>query len=307
MADKPSAEVRIDEALVRTLVSSQASRVPGARTRALLHVADGWDCSVWRWGSDLAVRLPRRAAAAPLVRHEQKTLDGIAARLAPTGIGVPAPILKGEPDAGYPWAWSIVPWYDGTGGLSVPREARGGWAHRLAEALVALHVDAPVDHPVNPVRGVPLHRRAEAVAARLQSLRGGVPALTLQTLETLWRAALDAPQWPGPPVWIHGDLHPGNIVARGADLVALIDFGDVTAGDPAYDLAVAWLAFDRRGRAAFVAAFDGRHDEATWTRARGWAAAVTLLLLGQSDDDAAYAAFAQEAARELIVERGFTR
>lgn len=304
MADKPSAEVRIDEPLVRALVSSQASGLPGARTRALLHVADGWDCSVWRWGSDLAIRLPRRAAAAPLVRHEQKTLDGIAARLAPTGIGVPAPILKGEPEAGYPWAWSIVPWYDGTGGLNVPREARAGWARRLARALVALHVDAPDDHPVNPVRGVPLHRRAQAVAARLASLRGVIPAITVETLETLWRAALDAPAWHGPPVWIHGDLHPGNIVARGPDLVALIDFGDVTAGDPAYDLAVAWLAFDRVGRAEFVTAFDGRHDEATWTRARGWAAAVTMLLLGQSDDDAAYAAFAQESARELTAERG---
>jgi aminoglycoside phosphotransferase (APT) family kinase protein len=304
MADKPPAELRIDEPLVRALVSAQASTVPGARTRELHHVADGWDCSVWRWGSDLAIRLPRRAVAAPLVRHEQETLGGIAARLAPTGLGVPAPIIKGAPDAGYPWAWSIVPWYDGTGGLSVPREARAGWAHRLAAALVALHVEAPPDHPVNPVRGVPLGRRAEAVAARLQSLRGAVSEVILERLGSLWRSALGAPEWQGPPMWIHGDLHPGNIIARGADLVALIDFGDVTAGDPAYDLAVAWLAFDRRGRTDFVAAFDGRHDEATWTRARGWAAAVTLLLLGQSDDDETYAAFAQESARELTDEPG---
>ena len=110
---------------------------------------------------------------------------------------------------------------------------------------------------------------------------------------------LAAPPWTGPPVWIHGDLHPGNLVARGSDLVAIIDFGDVTAGDPAYDLAVAWLAFDAAGRERFVAALRDRYDAATWTRAHGWAAAVTLMLLDHSDDNPEYAALGAEALGEL--------
>jgi aminoglycoside phosphotransferase (APT) family kinase protein len=149
------------------------------------------------------------------------------------------------------------------------------------------------------VRGVPLARRARAVAGRFTSLCGRVADSALTQLRELWDAALDAPAWSGEPLWIHGDLHPGNLVARGSDLVAIIDFGDVTAGDPAYDLAVAWLAFDPIGRRAFRSAVGDRYDAATWTRAHGWAAAVTLMLLDQSDNDPAYLALGTEALAEL--------
>ena len=299
MPDKPAAELEVREQLVRALVSSQAKAIPDAAKLSLAHAADGWDCSVWRLGDQFAVRLPRRALSAPLVLHEQAVLPNIASRLARSGVGVPAPIVAGRPELGYPWSWSIVPWFEGTAGLGIPRADRAGWAAPLAEALLALHVPAPPDHPVNPVRGVPLARRADVVAGRMESLRGRVPAVVLERAGGLWDAALDAPPWPGRPVWIHGDLHPGNLVARGSQLVAIIDFGDVTGGDPAYDLAVAWLAFDPEGRSAFLASAGDRYDQATWTRAHGWAAAFTLLLLDRSDDDPEYASLAADALQEL--------
>ncbi len=126
MPDKPAAEREIDEALVRALVTSQAPAIADAATLPLVHVADGWDCAVWRLGGELAVRLPRRAAAAPLVANEQRVLGEIARRLSGSGVGVPAPVVDGRPAHGYPWAWSIVPWFDGTSGLVVPRATRAG-------------------------------------------------------------------------------------------------------------------------------------------------------------------------------------
>ncbi|MET0780025.1 MAG: aminoglycoside phosphotransferase family protein [Microbacterium sp.] len=301
MPDKPSAEFEINEQLVRALVSSQATIIPDAASLPLAHAADGWDCSVWRLGDRFAVRLPRRALAAPLVLHEQQVLSGIAARLASTGIAVPAPIVTGGPGFGYPWSWSVVPWFDGWSGVATPRADRAGWAATLAQALLALHAVAPPTFPVNPVRGVPLARRAGAVAGRFESLRGRVDHDALARLHEYWIAAIEAPPWGHSPVWIHGDLHPGNLVARGSDLIAMIDFGDVTAGDPAYDLAVAWLAFDPAGRESFLAAVGDRYDAATWTRAQGWAASVTLVLLDQSDDNPEYAALGAEALSELTL------
>lgn len=304
MPDKPSAEISIDSELVRRILLSQApARIA---TLPLTHVADGWDCALWRLGRDLAVRLPRRALAAPLIDHEQRALPLVAGAVEATGVRVPLPLFLGVPTPFYPWTWSIVPWFDGARGLDVPRPRRIGWADPLARALDALHQPGPFDAPRNPVRGVPLRVRAETVAGRFRALRerGALDAAHLARAEQLWRTALDAPEWSRAPVWIHGDLHPGNLVAQDDRLVAIIDFGDVTAGDPAYDLAVAWLAFDPAGRRTFVDATGDRYDDATWVRARGWAAAFAIVLLAQSDDDPDYASLGRGALRELTASDG---
>lgn len=302
MADKPAAEVRIDEELVRRLVKAQAGTIPGAAAMVLTRTASGWDSEVWRLGEALAVRLPRRALAAPLVLHEHRSLAVVGPSIEATGVRVPAPIVRGAPSEGYPWAWSVVPWIDGTHGIDVMRPERAGWADQLAAALAALHVPAPADHPVNPVRGVPLATRAAAFGERLGSLADSrvVGTAEARALADAWESGLASPAWSRPPVWIHGDLHPGNLVADGGRLVGIIDFGDVTGGDPAYDLAVAWLAFEPAGRTRFIDATGDRYDSATWVRARAWAAAVTAMLLIHSDDEPDYAAAGRSALEEIV-------
>jgi aminoglycoside phosphotransferase (APT) family kinase protein len=302
---KPAAEILIDSPLVRRLLAAQATEaIPNASELPLEKVAEGWDSEVWRLGDAYAVRLPRRALAAPLVLHEQAVLPAVAARLAPTGLRVPTPLVNGTAAEGYPWAWSVVPWMEGERAMDGSRAARGSWAPTLARALAALHVDAPDPYPVNPFRGVPLATRADAVAERLRTVRdaGTLSAPSATGLETVWRAGLAAAAWDRPPVWIHGDMHPGNLVTQGGALIGIIDFGDVTAGDPAYDLAIAWLAFDAQGRERFIAATGSRYDADIWIRAKAWAAAVALMLLGHSDDNADYFALGQDAAAEVIAD-----
>ncbi len=299
MPDRPRAEVVIDEPLVRGLLGTQAYRMVDAAAIPLRHVDEGWDCSVWRLGDDLAVRLPRRAVAAPLVANEQRWLPSIAARV--EGIGIPAPVLAGRPDATFAWPWSVVPWFEGESGLRIPRSQRTGWAPALARALTAVHTPADADHPANPFRGVPLRERADSIASAVAAhrQRRALREPSIDGAERAWAAGLAADAWSAAPVWIHGDLHPGNLVARGEELVAIIDFGDLTAGDPAYDLAIAWLAFDDAGRRAFRDALSDRYDDQTWTRARAWAAGFTLLLLARSDDDPAYRGLGRECLAEL--------
>lgn len=316
MPDKPVAEVVIDETRVRDLLAAQAPAFAGGR---LEWSNDGWDCSVWRLGTDtdtgtstgtgtgagagagaeeLAVRVPRRAAAAPLVRHEQRWVPVLAELVAPSGLSLPTPLFAGSPTDTFPWPWSIVPWFAGTNAIAVPRPQRTPWAPRLAEALARLHTPAHPEAPRNPFRGVPLVERAETVSARVEAGSASVTPETMRALAVAWGAGLSTEPWSAPPVWIHGDLHPGNLIARDSELVALIDFGDVTAGDPAYDLAVAWLAFDAAGRSVFQVA-SPHVDAATWTRARAWAAAVALILLQQSDDNPDYLALGIETADEV--------
>lgn len=300
MADQPAADLVIDEELVRALLRTKSAHtMPDAVILPLSRAAEGWDSAIWRLGDRLAVRLPRRAAAAPLVRHEQEWLPRLAPHIEATGIRVPTPLFAGRPDATYPWAWSIVPWIDGAPALTVTRSRRSDWAPSLARALVALHRPAPEDHPRNPFRGVPLSDRSESIDARLAALRASGSDARLTALAEIWRAGVAAPAWSGPAVWVHGDLHPANLIATEDTLAAIIDFGDLTAGDPAYDLAIAWLAFDAAGRASFISATSDAYDAATWVRARAWAAAMTVILLGDSDDNPAYARLAAESREEL--------
>ena len=106
----------------------------------------------------------------------------------------------------------------------------------------------------------------------------------------LWNRALSAPLWPGPPLWIHGDLHPGNLLVSDGRLSAVIDFGDLAAGDPATDLSVMWMLLPPVTRSAFRASARGKFnplDDHTLLRARGWALALGIDYLASSQDDEA--------------------
>ena len=91
-----------------------------------------------------------------------------------------------------------------------------------------------------------------------------------------WRELAGAPDWDGPALWLHGDPHPANLLVHDGELRAVIDFGDVTSGDPASDLSTAWLTFDAEGRAAFRDRLT--YDDATWRRAQAWALHLAVML-----------------------------
>ena len=245
---KPPAEVPIDRALVRALLKEQHRDLANL---PLNELGEGWDNRLFRLGDDFAVRLPRRAVAAPLIEHEQRWLSHLAPRLP-----LPVPLRIGRPGCGFPWQWSVVPWLPGQSALVKPPQDPTETAIALGRFVRALHQPAPDDAPHNPFRGVPLA----------------------------------APPWSEPAVWLHGDLHPRNLLVRDGRLAAVIDFGDMTAGDPATDLSVAWMMLPPSARSTFRASARGDHDpvdDDTWTRARGWALALGLASLANSRDDGA--------------------
>lgn len=268
--DIPAHDVEITGALIRSLLAEQH---PDLADLELRRVANGWDNVVYRLGDDLALRLPRRNEAHQLLLHEVRWLPFLAPRLP---LPIPAAVRRGRPAAGYPYHWAVVPWFDGVSAASRTAAERDGYAADLGRFLRALHVPAPADAPRNPVRGVALATRASAFDQRLSA--------AVLPVDGPWReffqAGLDATPYQGPPLWLHGDPHPHNLVVAPdsgpARIAAVADFGDITAGDPASDLAVSWLHFTAAGREAFRAEL--RHDDDTWIRARGWAVHYALLM-----------------------------
>jgi aminoglycoside phosphotransferase (APT) family kinase protein len=318
----PAADIRIDDDLVHALLAEQhpellAGTVDSRRT--LRYAGGGWDNALYRLGDDLAVRLPRRDVAAHLIVHEQRWLPSLAVDLP---VPVPAPVRVGAPSTRFPWAWSVVRWIDGVDGAEVRAVDRVALAVPLARFVTALHAPAPrsvdgdlhPDVPLNPVRGVPLVSRDRAVRERLRELSGafGLPAARqwdVTALGRVWNEAVSAPRWHGAPIWLHGDLHPGNLLLdAGGGLAGVIDFGDLTAGDPATDLATAWLTFEPEARAVFRAVIDdashpeSRPDAATWLRARGWALCMATALATHSDDNPRMLALGVHALAQLLTE-----
>lgn len=302
-AGTPPAEVELGAEKVRALLLAQQ---PDLAHLPLRLFESGWDNVLYRLGDAYLVRLPRRQAAARLCRNEQRFLPSLAADLP---LPVSAPVRFGRPGEGYPWPWSVLPWLPGeTADLRPPSADQ---ADILASFLRALHGPPPPDAPHNALRGVPLSRRADAFEQRWQALRahgqvgsGGRKAARFDDwapdLRALWREAVDA-EVDVEPTWIHGDLHARNVLVDEGRLGAVIDWGDLAAGDRATDLAAVWMLLG--DRSARQRAMDYLDDVsvATWQRARGWAVffGVVLAATGQVDHPR-HAAMGEATLRRVL-------
>ncbi len=271
---EPPREVEITAELARALLADQH---PDLADLPIVHVEDGWDNVMFRLGDELALRMPRRRAGGALILTEQRWLPQFAPRLP---LPTPSSAPVGAPGRGYPFGWSVVPWLQGEPSDLAPPDA--GQGEVLADFLAALHQPAPADAPHNPYRGsVALETRAEAFELRYaeaQAMHGQLSPALRRRWDAGRGTAVDVPR-----SWFHGDLHGRNVLVKDGRLSGVIDWGDMAAGDPACDLASVWMLLpDLEARRRAMAAYPA--SEATWVRARGWAALMTTMLLSITDN-----------------------
>ncbi len=266
-------EVAVDEALTARLLAAQFPQWADSPLAPLRH--GGTDNAIFRLGADMVLRLPRHGAAAAQLDKEALWLSRIAPHLP---LAVPVPLAGGQPGEGYPFSWSVCRWLDGEHPDPDRLTDAEGVAKSLADFIRALRAVDAADGPTcgahNFWRGAPLALRDSAVHAALAEAGDMIDA---GAAAKAWEADLRAPAWPGPPLWIHGDLHPGNLLLNRNRLCAVIDFGGLAVGDPACDLLAAWYLFPRDWRDVFRAALDV--DDASWARGRGWALSMALIAL----------------------------
>jgi aminoglycoside phosphotransferase (APT) family kinase protein len=265
----PAADIEIDIPLVSGLLKAQH---PDLAHRPIRLVDGGWDNAIFRLGEDLAIRLPRREMAAKLIEHEQTWLPKIAPHLT---IPVPNPYLIGQPGDNYPWCWSILPWLVGT--TSDRCQPHPEQAVIFARFLRNLHQKAPEDAPKNRFRGVPLQQRQTMLSERIQRLATKTNLVTPEIAD-IWHQALDTPI-DTEPTWLHGDLHPGNVLVSKGAIAGIIDWGDITSGDIATDLAAIWMLFDERDARDRIITEYRNISTATLKRAKGWAIVFGVILL----------------------------
>ncbi|MGB2876148.1 MAG: aminoglycoside phosphotransferase family protein [Gaiellaceae bacterium] len=261
-------EISTDVGLVRRLLAAQ---FPEWAELPIEHFpSSGTVNALYRLGDDLVVRLARTDWGVGAIDRELRWLP----RLAPLlPVEIPVPHAKGRAGEGYPWDWGVYPWLAGEHPAAGAIAEQGSLARDLARFVAALHgVDLANGPPSG--RGASLTRFDEPTRAALPALEG---VIDTDAATAAWDEAVSTPEWAGAPVWVHGDLMPGNLLVRGDTLAAVIDWGGVGVGDPACDLAVAWNTLAAGGREVLRTELDV--DDATWARGRGWALWTGLVAL----------------------------
>jgi aminoglycoside phosphotransferase (APT) family kinase protein len=272
-------ELEITAELVRDLLRDQH---PDLADRPLALGARGWDNQLWRLGSDLAVRLPWATQSADaLLRKEHAWLPVLAPRLP---LPVPVPQRLGEPSARFPRPWIVTTWVPGEPADRAPATRGAEAADALAAFLTALHQPAPAGAPEGRGRGGALAELADDFARGLAAAAGRGLVPDPDAVRAVWDDAVAAPGWAGPALWLHGDLHPANVLTAAGAFCGVIDFGDMCSGDPACDLAACWVLLPDGAAGRFHAAYRPAADAATLRRARGWAVRQALggILIGDA-------------------------
>lgn len=269
----------IDVSLARRLIDSQYpkwSQLPIAPV-----ALDGWDNRTFRLGPELTIRLPTGDWYAQQVEKEQRWLPVLAPQLP---LAIPTPVAKGEPDAGYPYPWSVYRWVDGEPAALADVADLDRFAATLASFLGALAaVDATAGPPPgqhNFFRGGPLATYEREALDAIDALGDAIPR---DDVLRVWEDAM-ATAWDRDPVWFHGDVAAGNLLVRDGRLAAVLDFGSSGVGDPACDMVIAWTFLSGTSRDRFRTELGV--DPATWSRGRGWALWKALITVAGDGRDA---------------------
>ncbi|MEU5398928.1 aminoglycoside phosphotransferase family protein [Streptomyces sp. NPDC005963] len=261
-----STEIDITGELIRDLLREQC---PDLADRPVRLGARGWDNQVWRLGDDLAVRLPWATHSADeLLRKEHAWLPVLAPHLP---LPVPVPQRLGEPSERFPRPWIVTTWVPGEPADRAPATRGADAAITLAAFLTALHRPAPAGAPTGRDRGGSLSVMADHLTEQLASAAERGLVRDPEAVRAVWDDAVEADDWTGPDLWLHGDLHPANILTTDGTFSGVIDFGDLFAGDPACDLAAAWILLPNGAADLFHESYRPTPDRATLRRARGWA------------------------------------
>jgi len=280
---------------VRSLVRQQFPQWAGLPVQPVAN--GGWDNWTFRLGAGMLVRLPSAAEYALAVGKERRWLPALAPQLP---LPIPVPLAKGEPGAGYPYAWSVFQWLDGEPASADRIADPVRFAIDLAGFLTALRSIDPTGGPRpgkhNWFRGGTLRTYDAQVQEALAQLDGRIDT---GLAREIWQGALDA-RGDGVEAWFHGDVAEGNLLLSEGQLTAVIDFGTCGVGDPACDLAIAWTLLTAEGRQAFRERL--AVGPAEWARGRGWALWKTLVAYAYALGDEKQATSARHVLSEILSE-----
>lgn len=238
----------------------------------------GHDNRTFHLGNHMTVRLPSGSAYAAQIEKEAKWLPFLEKCLS---LPISSPIAVGKPTEDYPFPWSVNHYIEGETVTSDNVDDKVHFAKQLSVFLRELQgirtEGAPEAGKHNFYRGASPDVYSEQVYEALEVHKND---LETEKFRVLWEQAISS-KWEQRPIWIHGDVAPGNLLVKNGSLCGVIDFGIMGIGDPACDYAMAWTYFDENSRPYFLQGL----DKETVDRARGWALWKALITCTDSNQE----------------------
>jgi aminoglycoside phosphotransferase (APT) family kinase protein len=267
-------EQEVNLELVRSLLKEQCPQWAELELTPIL--SSGTDNALFRLGDKYVVRIPRiEWSPGNITNGINKEYLWVPQLARYLKTPVSEPIFKGKPNEDYSWPWSITKWNEGHNPDFEKEDEYENLAIDLAHFLNELHSIKLSETGPFSRRGVPLVELDKETKEALINLEED---MYTKPLALLWEELSNTPCWNQSPVWMHGDLLPGNILIQNNRLSAVIDFADVGLGDPACDLIVAWSLLNSSSRAIFRN-YLVNIDEHTWQRGKGWALSIAVIIL----------------------------
>jgi aminoglycoside 2''-phosphotransferase len=261
----------------------------GARTARA--IGTGWTLDTYEIDDEWIVQLPRSDYAAERLRAQIETLPELAAELSAL---VPEPVYA---DTNVP---AIA--YRKLEGLPLDQAPDGLWPERLGRFLYDLHLMPP---EYVGLRGIRAKEVREAEASDLEVFRTRVlpllePEEARRSDARLTAFLADDDLWRFAPCLLHGDIGPEHVlVSPEGDLVGVLDWEELSVGDPVGDFA--WLLHARPsdGERA-LGAYGGAPDPTFHERAayRFFFMPFHEVLYGLDRDDPSFVASGIEGIRE---------
>lgn len=179
------------------------------------------------------------------VEKEQHWLPKLAPFLP---LSIPSPVAIGKPGEGYPLHWSIYRWIEGETAASGYIADLCTFAADFGKFLIAFQ---SIDSTEGPPQGLHSFYRGGDLNAYGSEVKEACAFLKdkidTKAVIKIWEEAFKS-EWRQKSVWVHGDISAGNLLVRDGRLFGVIDFGQLTVGDPACDLAIAWTLFQGESR-----------------------------------------------------------
>lgn len=271
----------INESLVYNLISSQFPHWKNLPIRPV--AVSGWDNRTFHLGSHMLVRMPSAQDYELQVAKEHMWLPKLAPFLP---LQIPTPLVMGKPAYNYPYHWSVYTWIDGETATSCSTLDLCTFAKSLADFLNVLHTMSTAGGPLPGLhsfyRGAPLtasfYSKTELTSYDMQareSIKLLAHKIDTHAVFEVWER-VSTTTWQHAPVWVHGDISAGNLLLKDGQLSAVIDFGQLSVGDPACDLAIAWTFLDAASREIFRSTLS--LDDGTWLRGQAWALWKALII-----------------------------